>query len=120
MSESVDLRPYVAVAVDESGRTWGGHFGIAPVYAIYDREGRLREQRPNPYGARRGQKATHHDNPRLIVDLLADCGVFIGKRMGEGSRRHLTEKLGVISVLTRAQDPQKAVRAWLTSQRALP
>ena len=120
MSESADVRPYVAVAVDENGRMWGGHFGIAPVYAIYDREGRLREHRSNPYGARRGQKVTHHDNPRLIVALLSDCSVFIGRRMGEGSRRHLAEHLGVIPVLTRAKDPQEAVQAWLASQGAEP
>ena len=113
-------RSYLAVAVDENGRLWGGHFGIAPVYYVYDRAGHLREQRPNPYGARRGQKVTHHDNPRLIVELLADCGVFIGRRMGEASRRRLAEHLGVIPVLTQAQEPLQAVRAWRAAQESAP
>lgn len=116
MSNVAQSRPYLAVAVDENGRLWGGHFGIAPLYFIYDREGHLREQRVNPYGARRGHRATHHDDPRLIVDLLSDCGVFIGKRMGENSRRRLAKNLGVTPVLTRAETPQDAVRAWLALQ----
>ena len=110
-------RPYLAVAVDEQGRLWGGHFGIAPVYYIYDRQGNLREKRPNPYGVRRGEKHTHHDDPKRIVNLLSDCGVFIGKRMGETSRRRLAENLGVQPVLTRAQGPDEAVRAYLATAK---
>ncbi len=106
-------RPYIAVAVDEEGKVWGGHFGMAPTYFVYDRRGRFVESRSNPHGARRGQKVTHHDDPRLIVNLLPDCDVFIGRRMGETSRKRLVQNLGVEPVLTDSRDPTEAVQVYL-------
>ena len=111
-------RSFIAVAVDEQGQVWSGHFGMAPMYFIYDQQGNLRERRSNPYGACRGEKHQHHDDPRLIVNLLPECGVFIGRRMGEASRRKLAQNLGVEPVLTQEQDPTEAVRIWLNAKES--
>lgn len=110
-------KPWIAVAITEDNRMWGGHFGMAPYYALYDRQGNLVERRFNPHGA--GHAHGHHDDPRRIVALLSDCGVFIGRRMGEASRRRLVTQMGVEAVLTTERDPQAAVRAYLDSLSAM-
>ena len=107
-------RLHIAIAASEKDTLWPGHFGMAPVYWIYDQQGSLLEKRPNPYGARRGEKHEHHDDPQRIVRLLADCKIFIGKRMGETSRRKLAEKLGVAPILIpTAATPQEALQTYL-------
>ena len=104
----------IAIGVDQKGQIWGGHFGIAPQYNLYDRAGKLVEERQNPYGAGSGEHK-HHDSPKLIVDLLPDCGVFIARRMGGGSKKKLVKNLGVEIVLTEKKDAQIAVKAYLSS-----
>lgn len=108
----------IAVAVSEDETLWGGHFGMAPVYYIYDRQGQLLEKRPNPYGARRGEKHVHHDDPQRIVKLLSDCRTFVGKRMGEASKQKLAQNLGVETFLIRAETPEKALQAYLQTKNA--
>ncbi len=107
-------RQHIAIGVDQKEKIWSGHFGIAPVYHIYNQQGELVEQRANPYGAGQGQ-AKHHDNPQLIVDLLPDCNVFIARRMGDGSKRKLIMELGIIPMLTDETEPEAALRAYLLS-----
>lgn len=107
-------RKLIAIGVDRDGRMWGGHFGIAPQYYLYDRSGNLVEKRSNPYGAG-GGKHKHHDNPNLIVDLLPECGVFIARRMGDGSKQELVEKFGIQVVLTESKNPQSALTAYFQS-----
>jgi len=106
-------RTLIAIATDGKGRLWGGHFGIAPVYLLYSPQGELVEERPNPYGAGQGGKHEHHDDPRLIIDLLPECAVFIGRRMGEESKRKLAQKFGIDAVLTTEKTPADALRAYL-------
>lgn len=108
-------KPHIAVGVDGTGRLWNGHFGISPTYHIYDRAGALLEMRANPYGAGAG-KQQHHDNPQLIVDLLPECGVFIARRAGEGSRRRLAEELGVQVFITGETEPEAALSAFLAEE----
>ncbi|NDJ75914.1 MAG: hypothetical protein GYB65_06620 [Chloroflexi bacterium] len=103
-------RDLIAIGIDDQGQVWGGHFGIAPRYAIYDRGGTLVETRVNPYGAGQGQKQQHHDNPQWIVDLLPECGVFIARRMG---KPQMVEALGIRAVLTAEQTPSAALAAFL-------
>jgi len=110
-------RTYIAIAVDAKGALWGGHFGMAPFYQLYTPEGELVETRPNPYGAGQGKKHQHHDNPRLIIDLLPECAVFIGRHMGEESQRKLAEKFGITTLLTRERSPEAALRAYLQRER---
>jgi predicted Fe-Mo cluster-binding NifX family protein len=106
-------RLFIAIATDGNGNLWGGHFGIAPVYQLYSFDGVLFENRQNPYGAGQGEKHQHHDDPRLIIDLLPDCAVFIGRRMGAESKRKLAQKFGVDAVLTTEKTPAEALRAYL-------
>jgi len=104
-------RTLIALATDGKGRLWGGHFGMAPVYLLYSPAGELVEERQNPYGAGHGHQ--HHDDPKLIIDLLPECAVFIGRRMGEDSKRKLAEKFGINAVLTTEKTPEAALRAYL-------
>ncbi|HEY79619.1 MAG TPA: hypothetical protein G4O05_00880 [Caldilineae bacterium] len=106
-------RTLIAIAVNGQGALWGGHFGMAPAFQLYAPTGELLETRPNPYGAGQGQKHQHHDDPKLIIDLLPECAVFIGRRMGEDSKRKLAQKFGIDAVLTRERTPAEALRAYL-------
>ncbi len=103
----------IAIGVDKKGQIWGGHFGIASQYNLYDHSGNLIEERQNPYGTGSDGKHTHHDNPKLIVDLLPDCGVFIARRMGEESKKKIAQNLGVIIMITKEKDAQTALKAYL-------
>ena len=105
----------IAIGIDKKGQIWGGHFGIAPQYNLYDRIGTLVEERQNPYGAGSGEKHTHHDNPELIVDLLPDCGVFIARRMGGESKQKLAQNLGVKIVVTKEKDVHIAIKDYISS-----
>jgi predicted Fe-Mo cluster-binding NifX family protein len=106
----------IAIATDAKGRLWGGHFGTTPAIQIYSPAGELLETRPNPYGAGQGTKHEHHDDPKLIIDLLPECGVFIGRRMGEESKRKLARKFGIDAVLTEEKTPEAALQAYLQRQ----
>ena len=106
-------RTLIAVAVKEDGSLWSGHFGMAPFYNIYSADGKFTEKRENPYGAE-NKNHQHHDNPKLIVNFLNDCKVFIAKKMGGDSRRKLVENFGIIAFLTEADTPEKAVKQYLS------
>lgn len=108
---------YIAIGVDQNGKVWRGHFGMAPCYRLYDRSGNLMEERQNPYGAGGGGKHAHHDNPLLIVNLLSDCSVFIANRMGDASKQKLVQDFGIETVLTEEKDPQAALSAYLNQTR---
>ena len=109
-------RNCIAIGVDQDDRIWKGHFGMSPQYKIYDRNGEFLEERQNPYGVVDGLHK-HHDNPKLIVDLLPECNVFIAQRMGGGSKRKLAEKLGIQAVFTEEKDPQLALSAYFESSQ---
>jgi hypothetical protein len=109
-------RMYIALGVTgDEKRVWSGHFGMAPLYLIFDRKGKLVEKRSNPYGAGRGKKK-HHDDPELIAGLLPECGVFVARRAGEASRRILAERLGVEVFITDARVPEDAVDQFLANK----
>lgn len=103
----------IALGVDTEEKLWNGHFGMAPVYLIFDRAGNLLEKRDNPYGVKPGIKHEHHDDPKRIVALLNDCSTFIARRMGEQSRRNLAEKMGIETVLTEEKEPKNALKVYL-------
>jgi predicted Fe-Mo cluster-binding NifX family protein len=105
----------IAVGVDAKEKIWGGHFGIAPYYYLYDQRGMLIEKRTNPYGAGQGQHS-HHDNPQLIVNLLPECKVFIARRMGEPSKRKLVQQLEIETVISTEKEPQAAIQAYLAER----
>ncbi len=103
-------RKNIAVAVDENGTLWKGHFGIAPFYRIYNEEKKFIEQRENPYGAN-SENHSHHDNPKMIIGFLNDCKIFVARRMGQESRIKLKENFGIIPFLTEISLPNEAVES---------
>ncbi|MDA3861215.1 MAG: hypothetical protein PF445_08300 [Melioribacteraceae bacterium] len=95
---------------------WKGHFGISPIYKIYNREGEFIEERENPHGAGNGQNHDYghgEDQPKVIKELLFDCSTFIGIRMGEESKLKLAKKLGIETVLYKTDDPIEALNTYL-------
>lgn len=106
----------IAVAVDKLDKMWKGHFGISPVYQIFNREGIFVEKRVNPHGAGNDDKHGHNhddDQPIVIKQLLNDCSTFIGKRMGEESKLKLAQKLGIETILVKSDDPIVALNTFL-------
>ena len=103
----------IAVAVNKIDKVWHGHFGISPFFQIYNREGELIEKRINPHGA--GHSKLDHDEnkPLLIKEILDDCSVFIGKRMGEKSKKILLDKFYVETIFTDETDPEITVKSFL-------
>ncbi len=110
----MNKKNYIAVAVNKNEKLWPGHFGIAPYYNIYDRDKNLVEKRINPHGSGHSRHSHEDDNqPKMIKEVLHDCDVFIGKRMGEKSKLKLAEKLGVTTILTKESDPLKALEEYI-------
>jgi predicted Fe-Mo cluster-binding NifX family protein len=108
------MSDHIAVGVNKLEKIWHGHFGISPYFVIYDRDGELIDKRINPHGAGEKHKHNHNDDqPLLIKEILHDCTTFIGKRMGEGSKLKLAQKLGVETILTELDEPQEAVNTVL-------
>ena len=104
----MDKKDKIAIAVDEDGKIWKGHFGSASYYLIYDEKKSFVEKRKNPYGAA-SEMHSHHDNPKLIIEFLSDCKIFVGKRMGQESRIKLREKFGILPFLTDISEPELAL-----------
>ena len=104
---------YIAIAVDDEGQVWKDHFGIAPYYYLYDRDGKLVEKRPNPHG---GETEQPHSSPRHITELLADCTVFIAGLTG--LYQEFVERTGVEVVTTDRRTPEAALAAYLNEKNA--
>ncbi len=102
-------RNMIAIGMDEKNQLWNGHFGEAPWYGIYSPEGNLIENRINPY-REGGEEEREHGNPAQIVELLSECGVFIGLEIGNPKG---AQKMGVQPVTAADVDPQKALAAYL-------
>ncbi|GBD87053.1 dinitrogenase iron-molybdenum cofactor [bacterium BMS3Abin03] len=107
-------RRLIAIGTKQNGKLWGGHFGMAPFYDIYSTEGKFIERRENPFGAGSG-KHEHHDNPKLIVDLLRECKVFIARNIGPDSKKKLLKKFGITVILTDVDETEKALKEFLKS-----
>ncbi|MBU0472852.1 MAG: hypothetical protein KKF62_01680 [Bacteroidetes bacterium] len=110
------MNNYIAIGIDKTGKMWKGHFGISPVYKIYNSEGKFIEDRTNPHGVSNNGKHGHDhgdDQPIVIKELLYDCKTFIGKRMGEESKLKLAQKLGIETVLLKVDDPTEALNTFL-------
>jgi hypothetical protein len=107
----MNVRNLIALGIDRNGQMWDDDFGMSPLYYIYDRAGNPVEKRTNPHAAR-----PHHGNPKLIVDLLPECGVFIARKMGKPG---MLEKLGIRPVITKVKDPLAALAAYLEEATSL-
>ncbi len=102
-------RKFIAVGVDENEQIWKGHFGIAPYFYIYDENKNFIEKRLNPYGILAEGKHTHHDNPKLIIEFLKDCKVFVAHKMGQESRIKLEQNFGVRPVIVDTKNIEEAL-----------
>ncbi len=108
------MRKFIAVSTQKDKKSiWIGHFGVSPIYSIFDENGSLIEQRENPYAG--GGK--HHDDPDLIVNFLSDVKTFIAKNMGQKSRERLINKLGIESVLVDEKDIYKAINYYIEAKK---
>ncbi len=108
------MNNYIAIAINKMDKIWAGHFGMAPFFLIYNRDGEQIETRINPHGAGEGHKHNHGDDqPILIKEILNDCYTFIGKRMGEDSKLKLAQKLGIETVLVETNEPAEALNKFL-------
>ncbi len=115
MISEKNMNKYLAVGVNKVDKVWHGHFWISPYFQIYNREGEMIEKRINPHGAGHGHRDDQVDNqPFLIKDILHDCTIFIGKKMGKASKQKLAQKLGIEAILTEATDPNEVVKNILT------
>lgn len=104
----------IAIGINKANTIWKGHFGISPFFQVYNRDGKLLETRINPHGSGENHKHSHDENqPLLIKEILNDCSTFIGKRMGEGSKLKLAQKLGVETVLYKIDNPIEALNTYL-------
>ncbi len=103
-------RVNIAVGVDENGKIWKGHFGIAPYFYIYDSDKNFLEKRLNPYGTA-AEKHNHHDNPKLIINFLNDCNVFVAKRMGQESIIKLEQNFGIKPVIVKTENVEEALES---------
>jgi predicted Fe-Mo cluster-binding NifX family protein len=108
---------FIAIGVDEKKQIWRGHFGIAPVYQLYDLSGNLVEERQNPYGAKLDGNQAHHNDPMKIVELLSDCSVFIAYRLGDASKQKLVQHFGIEALLTKEEVPQLAIKTYIKNNK---
>jgi predicted Fe-Mo cluster-binding NifX family protein len=105
---------YIAVGVNKLDKVWYGHFGVSPYFQVYNGNGEMIEKRINPHGVGQEGKHTHGDEqPLLIKEILQDCKIFVGKKMGKGSKLKLEKKLGIETILTENIEPQEVVKEFL-------
>lgn len=102
----------IAVAVGKDGHMYADHFGMAPLYHIYDLEGQFIEQRDNPHGEG-GAEQKEHGGPRQTLDMLDDCLVFLAKVTGHYLNQ--VTRTGVTVVVVQTDDPAEAVRDYLAA-----
>lgn len=104
----------IAVGVNRLDKIWHGHFGVSPYFQIYNAVGEIVDKRINPHGIGHEGKHIYDDDQHLLVkEILHDCKIFVGKRMGEGSQLKLSQKLGIETVLTEKSEPQEVVKEIL-------
>ncbi len=107
------MKNLIAVATAKDKKSlWPGHFGVSPFYSIFDEEGNLIETRENPFS-----KDKHHDDPFKVKEFLSDVSTFVGKNMGQKSRKKLTEKLKVRTMLVDAEDIYDAIKYYLDAKK---
>ena len=108
------MRQYIAVATQKDKKSlWRGHFGVSPIYSIFNEKGEMFEQRQNPYAT----DGKHHDDPDLIVNFLSDVKTFIAKNMGQKSRERLINKLNIEGILVDEENIYDAVNYYLNAKK---
>lgn len=111
-----ETKRYLAVAVDADEVTvWDDHFGEAPRFHLYDPHGQFVEARDNPYWQ---EGHDSHAGPKRIVELLPECGVFIGREMGNG-QKILPTKFGVQPFITTKTTVREALDHYLSTSKTI-
>ncbi len=106
---------FIAVATDKDCEVWKRHFGITYSFSLFDMNGNFTKEVKNPYAITEyGQE--HQSKPDLIVELLPQCNVFIGKKMGKDSFEIIKEKLGITPFITSKKAPLDAVKEYFAKQ----
>ena len=100
----------IAVGIDQDGRIFKAHFGMACKYLVFNRNMELVREVENPHAL----SPDHHDDPGLITALLPDVGIFIAHRMGKVSRERLHNEFHVRTYLTEEKEPVTAVQGILS------
>ncbi len=109
------MRKFIAISTQKDKKSlWKGHFGVSPLYSIFDENGNLIEQRENPY-IKNDNK--HHDDPDLIVKFLSDVKTFIARNMGQKSRERLIKQLGIESILVNKENIYDAIQYYLEAKK---
>lgn len=104
--------PRIAIAVDRNGQLWEKYFCTAPYFAIYTAEGTRLDIRANPYNNLKNKPV---QNPQLLINLLAECQVFIGKTIA--MPEHIAE-FNVMAIETSAPTPLAAIAEFDRFARA--
>ncbi len=108
------MRKFIAIATQKDKKSvWRGHFGISPIYSIFDYGGIMIEQVTNPYAT----DGKHHDDPDLIVKFLSDIKVFIAKNMGQKSRERLIREFGIETILVDYEYIKDALNYYLDAKK---
>ncbi len=108
------MREFIAIATQKDKKSvWRGHFGISPIYSIFDYGGTMVEQVTNPYAT----DGKHHDDPDLIVKFLSDIKVFIAKNMGQKSRERLIREFGIETILVDYKYIKDALNYYLDAKK---
>ena len=113
----------IAVGTDDKQYIRKGHFGDSLYYFIFTVDGQtiLTESVvQNPHSddaAKKGRNHQHHHGKvNAIWSTLNGVDVFIGRSMGRESVSKLIER-GVLPVLTRIENIQEAVQAFLKDEK---
>ncbi len=105
----------MAIGTDDKYSIREGHFGESQFYSIYEIfNGEIfsQELRKNPFLT---DKETHHGQTEIILDLLDDCQIFIGKSMGKKSLSKIAKK-NIEVLITKIDSVEKAVNYYLNSK----
>ncbi len=89
----------IAIAVDEIGELFEGHFGDAPFFLIYDENFDLVDKIRNV-----DYEEKHHGDPvkaKHIMNLLSNVDVLIAKQMGPNIQRVAKRFMLIFSKVTK-------------------
>ncbi|GBD93031.1 dinitrogenase iron-molybdenum cofactor [bacterium BMS3Abin05] len=101
----------IAVGSDDKKTIRKGHFGESRFYLVFEvlnGEMKTEELRENP----RNLEQNHHGEAHDIVELLSDCGIFMGRSMGKKSMMKIAEK-NIDCIITTTEEIDQAVAKFL-------
>lgn len=104
----------IAVGSDDKKTIRKGHFGESSFYLVFEvlnGEIKTEELRENP----RDMEQNHHGKATDILELLSDCGIFMGRSMGKKSMKKIAEK-NIDCIITTTEDINEAVAKFLEGE----